>query len=97
MLRLICHGLTLIQGSRRELKRQLAEQWRVSGQVFPLSLAEEQAVRGLRRKLEVTNTDGCAFKRRRDAQLHPSPFERAFSAVSPICNPIGDGMDLTYF
>ncbi|URD77456.1 Plus3 [Musa troglodytarum] len=54
---------------------------RVSGQFFPLSPAEEQAVRGVRRKLEVTNTDGCAFKRRRDSQLHPSPFERIFSAV----------------
>ncbi|URD77446.1 Plus3 [Musa troglodytarum] len=57
------------------------KQWRVSGQFFPLSPAEEQAVRGVRRKLEVTNTDGCAFKRRRDSQLHPSPFERIFSAV----------------
>ncbi|CAL9154698.1 unnamed protein product [Musa hybrid cultivar] len=68
---------------------------RVSGQVFPLSPAEEQVVRGLRRKLEVTKTDGCAFKRRRDAQLRPSPFERAFAAVSPICNQIGDGMDMS--
>ncbi|XP_074590602.1 uncharacterized protein LOC141846456 isoform X1 [Curcuma longa] len=68
---------------------------RVSGQIFPLSPTEEQAVRGVRRKLEMTNADGCAFKRRRDAQLHPSPFERTCSAVSPICSPIGDGMDMS--
>ncbi|XP_020241402.1 uncharacterized protein LOC109819866 [Asparagus officinalis] len=69
---------------------------RVSGQIFPLSPDEEQAVRGLRRKLEVesSGSDGCAPKRRRGAQLHPSPFERSFSAVSPICSPIGDGMDM---
>eukprot|EP00262_Sarcandra_glabra_P001900 TRINITY_DN12086_c0_g1_i2.p1 TRINITY_DN12086_c0_g1~~TRINITY_DN12086_c0_g1_i2.p1 ORF type:complete len:144 (+),score=11.61 TRINITY_DN12086_c0_g1_i2:244-675(+) len=68
---------------------------RVSGQVFPLTPAEEQAVRGVRRKLEVENSDSCAFKRRRGAQLHPSPFERSFSAVSPICSQIGDGMDMS--
>ncbi|XP_074555561.1 uncharacterized protein LOC141811408 [Curcuma longa] len=68
---------------------------RVSRQIFPLSPAEEQAVRGVRRKLEMTNADGCAFKRRRDAQLHPSPFERTCFAVSPICSQIGDGMDMS--
>ncbi|ONK80334.1 uncharacterized protein A4U43_C01F16490 [Asparagus officinalis] len=67
---------------------------RVSGQIFPLSPVEEQAVRGLRRKLEIASTDGCARKRRRDAQLHPSPFERSFSAVSPICSQVGDGMNM---
>ncbi|OAY64781.1 hypothetical protein ACMD2_10743, partial [Ananas comosus] len=48
----------------------------VSGQVFPLSPAEAQVVRGVRRRLEVENSEGCAFKRKRDAQMHPSPFER---------------------
>ncbi|KAI3871017.1 hypothetical protein MKW92_016732 [Papaver armeniacum] len=76
---------------------------RVSGQVFPLTPLEEQAVRGVRRKLEAenssspdNNTNSCSFKRRRDAQLHPSPFERSFTAVAPICSQIGDGgMDMS--
>ncbi|XP_031498930.1 uncharacterized protein LOC116263363 [Nymphaea colorata] len=68
---------------------------RVSGQVFPLTPAEQQAVRGVRRKLEAENSEGCAFKRRRDVRLHPSPFERSFSAVAPICSQNGDGMDMS--
>ncbi|PKA56035.1 hypothetical protein AXF42_Ash015520 [Apostasia shenzhenica] len=68
---------------------------RASGKVFSLSPAEEQAVRGIRRKLEVENFDGCAFKRKRDAQLHPSPFERSFGAAAPICSRVGDGMDMS--
>ncbi|XP_077248296.1 uncharacterized protein LOC143887938 [Tasmannia lanceolata] len=68
---------------------------RVSGQVFPLNPAEQQAVRGIRRKLDGESPDTCAFKRRRDAHLHPSPFERSFSEVPPICSPIGDGMDMS--
>ncbi|KAL9374609.1 hypothetical protein Peur_031488 [Populus x canadensis] len=72
---------------------------RASRQIFPLSPAEEQAVRGVRRKLDAENssapTDSCSFKRRRDAQFHPSPFERSFSAVSPICSQVGDGMDMS--
>ncbi|KAL0920832.1 hypothetical protein M5K25_010002 [Dendrobium thyrsiflorum] len=68
---------------------------RVSGQVFPLSPSEEHAVRGIRRKFEVENSDGCAFKRKRDAKLHPSPFERSFCSVNPICSQIGDGMDMS--
>lgn len=68
---------------------------RVSGHKFPLSLDEEQAVRGLRRKFEVENSDGCASsKRRRSAQFHPSPFERSYTAVVPILNQNGDGMDM---
>lgn len=69
----------------------------VSNQIFSLSPAEEQAVRGVRRKLDAENSpsDSCAFKRRRDAQCHPSPFERSFSAVSPICSQVGDGMDMS--
>ncbi|KAE9605973.1 hypothetical protein Lalb_Chr10g0102981 [Lupinus albus] len=68
-----------------------------SGQRFPLTQAEDQAVRGVRRKLDVENStsDGYGFKRRRDAQFHPSPFERSFSAVSPICSQVGDGMDMS--
>ena len=70
---------------------------RASGQVFPLTPAEEQAVRGIRRKLDVDGppADSCSFKRRRSAQFHPSPFERSFSAVSPICSQVGDGMDMS--
>ncbi|KAE8727351.1 Detected protein of unknown function [Hibiscus syriacus] len=58
---------------------------RASRQVFPLTQAEEQAVRGVRRKLNADislPSDSCGFKRRRDAQFHLSPFERSFSAVS---------------
>ncbi|KAK9122437.1 hypothetical protein Syun_020054 [Stephania yunnanensis] len=71
---------------------------RVSGQVFPLSQVEMQAVRGVRRKFEAdssSSSDTCGFKRRRDAQFHPSPFERSFHTVAPICSPIGDGMDMS--
>ncbi|CAL5430369.1 unnamed protein product [Camellia sinensis] len=70
----------------------LRKRWRISRQVFPLTLAEQHAVRGVRRKIddESSASDSCAFKRRRDAQFHPSPFERSFSAVSPICSQIGD-------
>ncbi|XP_056844855.1 uncharacterized protein LOC130494556 [Raphanus sativus] len=75
---------------------------RASGRVFPLSSAEEQAVRGVRRKLDcVESTESCSFKRRRrsgDApQFKASPFERSFAAAvrSPICSPAGDGMDLS--
>ncbi|KAI8030454.1 hypothetical protein LOK49_LG01G01837 [Camellia lanceoleosa] len=73
------------------------EAWRVSRQVFPLTPAEEQAVRGVRRKLDAESSpsDSCAFKRIRDAQLHPSAFERSFVAVGPICSQIGDGMDMS--
>ncbi|KAK8511977.1 hypothetical protein V6N13_073804 [Hibiscus sabdariffa] len=71
---------------------------RASGQVFPLSQAEEQVIRGIRRKLDSDSSppsDSCGFKRRRDAQIRPSPFERSFSAVSPICSQVGDGMDMS--
>ncbi|KAK3042814.1 hypothetical protein RJ639_001087 [Escallonia herrerae] len=75
----------------------LREQWRVSKQVFPLTPAEEQAVKGVRRKIdgESSPSEGCAFKRRRDVQFHPSPFERSFATVGPLCSQIGDGMDLS--
>lgn len=66
---------------------------RVSRQIFPLTAAEVQAVKGVRRKLE-EETESCAFKRRRSGQFHPSPFERSFSAVAPICSQVGDGMDI---
>ncbi|KAL0400501.1 UNVERIFIED_CONTAM: hypothetical protein Slati_4080000 [Sesamum latifolium] len=70
---------------------------RVSKQIFPLTPVEQQAVKGVRRKLDAENcpTESCAFKRRRDVQYHPSPFERSFTAVGPICSPIGDGMDMS--
>lgn len=71
---------------------------RVSAQVFPLSAAEVQAVRGVRRKFEVeacSSDDGFGCKRRRDAQFHPSPFERSICAVPPICSQIGDSMDMS--
>lgn len=69
---------------------------RVSKQFFSLTPAEQQAVRGVRRKLDAESspTESCAFKRRRDAQYHPSPFERSITAVGPICSPIGDSMDM---
>lgn len=70
---------------------------RVSRHVFPLTPAEEQAVKGVRRKLDAESSpsDSCTFKRRRSAQFHPSPFERSFSAVGPISSQIGDGMDMS--
>lgn len=72
---------------------------RVSRQIFPLTPAEQQAVRGVRRKMDATESsppaDNCAFKRRRSAHIHPSAFEKAFSAVSPIFSQVGDGMDMS--
>lgn len=72
---------------------------RVSRQLFPLTETEVQAVKGVRRKLEEESCssspqESCAFKRRRSGQFHPSPFERSFSAVAPICSQVGDGMDI---
>ncbi|KAM7268761.1 hypothetical protein ACFE04_010927 [Oxalis oulophora] len=67
---------------------------RVSSQLFPLSPVEEHAVRGLRRKLD-SDGDTCSLKRRRDSQTNPSPFERSFTAVSPICGRVADGMDMS--
>ncbi|GMP92770.1 hypothetical protein CsSME_00042857 [Camellia sinensis var. sinensis] len=91
-------GLTLIcdkNCNQRILYDNHSSLCRISRQVFPLTQAEQHAVRGVRRKIddESSASDSCAFKRRRDAQFHPSPFERSFSAVSPICSQIGDGMD----
>ncbi|KAF6175371.1 hypothetical protein GIB67_009065, partial [Kingdonia uniflora] len=67
---------------------------RVSKHVFPLTILEEQAVRGVRRKLDADNAT-CGVKRRRSAQFLPSPFERSLTAISPICSQIGDGMDMS--
>lgn len=69
---------------------------RASGRMFPLSSAEEQAVRGVRRKLddESQPSESCVKRRRRDAHFHSSPFERSFGVVSPICSRAGDGMDM---
>lgn len=70
---------------------------RVSRHIFPLTPAEEHAVKGVRRKLDAESSpsESCTFKRRRSSQFHPSPFERSFSAVGPICSPVGDGMDMS--
>ncbi|KAL1225623.1 hypothetical protein V5N11_008121 [Cardamine amara subsp. amara] len=70
---------------------------RASGRIFPLSPVEEQAVKGVRRKLDAEShpSESCSFKRRRRDAQFASPFERSFSAVSPICSPAGDGMDLS--
>ena len=70
---------------------------RASGKVFPLTPVEEQAVRGVRRKLDSESpaADNCSFKRRRDAQFHPYPFERSFTTAILICSKVGDGMDLS--
>ncbi|CAH8376753.1 unnamed protein product [Eruca vesicaria subsp. sativa] len=59
---------------------------------IPLSSVEEQAVRGVRRKLddESEASESCFVKRRRRS----SPFERSFGVVSPICSPAGDGMEI---
>ncbi|KAL3642897.1 hypothetical protein CASFOL_013712 [Castilleja foliolosa] len=62
----------------------------VSKHIFPLTPVEQQAVRGVRRKLDAESggpTESCAFKRIRDAQY--SPFERSIAAVGPICSPVG--------
>lgn len=69
---------------------------RASGRMFPLSSAEEQAVRGVRRKLDDESQPSESFvkRRRRDAHFHSSPFERSFGVVSPICSRSGDGMDM---
>lgn len=73
---------------------------RVSHQVFPLTAAEQQAVRGVvRRRVEsdFAAESGCASKRRRDAFMHhhQSPFERSFCVVAPICSQPGDSMDIS--
>lgn len=70
---------------------------RASGKIFPLTPAEEQAVRGVRRKLESDSSSGdsCSSKRRRGAQFHPSPFERSFTTASLLCSKVGDGMDMS--
>ncbi|KAF6137459.1 hypothetical protein GIB67_009935 [Kingdonia uniflora] len=55
---------------------------------FPLTIPKKQAVRGVQRKLDADN-DTCGAKHRRSAQFHPSPFERSFTAASPIYSQIG--------
>ncbi|XP_059069783.1 uncharacterized protein LOC131066462 [Cryptomeria japonica] len=70
---------------------------RVSGQVFPLTPAEQLAVRGIvRRRVEADPAEACAPKRRRrDGMINSSPFERSFSFVPSICNPAVDSMDIS--
>ncbi|WOG82618.1 hypothetical protein DCAR_0101784 [Daucus carota subsp. sativus] len=69
----------------------------VSRLIFPSTPAEEQAVKGVCRKLDAESSpsDSCTFKRRRSAQFHPSPFERSFSQIGPISSQIGAGMDMS--
>ncbi|XP_073316269.1 uncharacterized protein [Primulina huaijiensis] len=91
-------GLTHICGkncNQRILYDNHSSLCRVSKQ--SLTPVEQQAVKGVKRNLDAENgpTESCTFKRRRDAQCHPSPFERSFSAVSPICSQIGEGMDMS--
>ncbi|XP_078447788.1 uncharacterized protein LOC144716529 [Wolffia australiana] len=66
---------------------------RVSGQIFPLSSEEQQALRGIRRKHRGESPEGCSFKRRRDVRRHSSPFERSIQNVVPICSLVGESMD----
>ncbi|KAM7463594.1 hypothetical protein LguiA_031715 [Lonicera macranthoides] len=70
---------------------------RVSRQIFPLTQAEEHAVKGVRRKFDSENSpsESCGSKRRRDSNFLSSPFERSFSAVSPIRSQVGVGMDMS--
>ncbi|KAL2550882.1 hypothetical protein Fot_12437 [Forsythia ovata] len=99
MFRCRLTGLTHIcdrNCNQRILYDNLSSLCRVSKQFFPLSPAEQLAVRGIRRKLEAESspTESCSFKRRRDAQYKTSPFEKSFSAVGPICSQIGEGMGM---
>ncbi|KAK6927033.1 hypothetical protein RJ641_008752 [Dillenia turbinata] len=68
---------------------------RVSGHIFPLTPLEEQAVRGVRRKLDAENSqnDTCIPKRRRDVQFHPSPFEKSFSAGDKLPLNLLEGLE----
>ncbi|KAK6926118.1 hypothetical protein RJ641_007837 [Dillenia turbinata] len=74
---------------------------RVSRHVFPLSPVEEQAVRGVRRKLdggEYAPPEGCNFKHKhkRNGQCSPYSFERAVcGVVGPVFSQVGDGMDMS--
>ncbi|KAJ4873792.1 hypothetical protein Rs2_44470 [Raphanus sativus] len=87
-------GLTHGNG-RGEGNEVTVDELAVDGRMFPLSSAEEQAVRGVRRKLDDEPSESCVKRhRRRDAQFHASPFERSFAAVSPICSRAGDGMEM---
>lgn len=68
---------------------------RVSKQIFPLTSDEQQAVRGVRRKLDAGSDSSCAFKRIRrecDNPQFPSPFERSFTVVAPLfsTSQVGD-------
>ncbi|CAM8937512.1 hypothetical protein QQ045_014085 [Rhodiola kirilowii] len=71
---------------------------RVSRHIFPLTPAEQQAVTGARRKFDADSSpsDSCGLKRRRTAQLHPSPFERSICAVvGPVYSQVAEGMDMS--
>lgn len=60
-----------------------------SGKYFPLSLGEQQAIAGVRRKREAEQTETSTFKRRRDGFCNPatpfaSPFLRSFPAFGRV-------------
>lgn len=60
-----------------------------SGKYFPLSLGEQQAIAGVRRKREAEQMETSTFKRRRDGFCNPatpfaSPFLRSFPAFGRV-------------
>ncbi|KAG6550086.1 hypothetical protein Mapa_008042 [Marchantia paleacea] len=57
---------------------------RVSRQFFPLTTAEQEAVRGVRRKRETESCESCSYKRRQEFfRPSPSAFESSFKMVVP--------------
>ncbi|KAL3678440.1 hypothetical protein R1sor_021396 [Riccia sorocarpa] len=76
---------------------QVSDVGKVSRQFFPLSAAEQEAVRGVRRKRESSCHESCSFKRRQEL-LRPSlsGFESPFKMVVPAtgrCNSMESFMD----
>ncbi|KAJ7537469.1 hypothetical protein O6H91_11G006700 [Diphasiastrum complanatum] len=67
---------------------------RVSGQIFLLTAAEQQAIRGVRRKRELDSYDSCSFKRRCESVRSPSCFESSFQMVVPSPCQFGCGQGL---
>lgn len=58
---------------------------RVSRHFFPLSAAEQEAVRGVRRKRESESIESCSYKRRQELfRTSPSAFESSFKMVVPV-------------
>lgn len=71
---------------------------KVSGKFFPLTIMEQQAIAGVRRKRDSECGDSYMYKRRREVFRNPAPtlmapFQRAF----PVSDRVGFGegfMDL---